>query len=124
MARVVQRLTAILGVLSLGLVLASGAGAATVTATAAERAAIIKAFGDPPTAGPCLIVALAASDHAYGEVRPRLTKACERWAFNGVNVLKRGTAGRWSVLFEGSSYHCPVARIPRSVQRDLGVCPA
>ena len=115
---------AFLGVLSLGLVLASVASAATVAPTAAERAAIIKAFGDPPAAGSCLIVALAASNHAYGEVRPRLTQTCARWAFNGTNVLKRGAGGRWSVLFEGSSYHCPVARIPRPVQRDLGVCPA
>src|SRR5579863_9924856 len=95
--RFVKRLMAFLGVLSLGLVLASAAGAATVAPTTAERAAIIKAFGDPPAAGSCLIVALAASNHAYGDVRPRLTQTCGRWAFNGTNVLKRAAGGRWSV---------------------------
>jgi hypothetical protein len=124
MARLVKRLMPILGALSLGLALASVATAATVAPTTAERAAIIKAFGDPSAAGSCLTVRLAASNHAYGEVRPRLTQTCQRWAFNGTNVLKRGSAGRWNVLFEGSSYHCPVARIPRQVQHDLGVCPA
>ncbi len=107
---------------SLCLVLASVASAATVAPTAARaQLAIIHAFGDLAAAGSCLIVRLAASEHAYGEVRPRLTQTCERWAFNGVNVLKRGTAGRWSVLFEGSSYRCPRPGIPRQVQHDLGV---
>jgi hypothetical protein len=46
-----------------------------------------------------------------------------RWAFNGTNVLVRSGDGKWKVLFEGSSYHCPLPRIPRHVQRDLGVCP-
>ncbi len=104
--------------------LASVAAGATVAATAAERSAVIRAFGDPAAAAPCLIVRLAASNHSYADVRFRMTSACQRWAFNGVNVLKRGAGGRWSVLFEGSSYHCPLARVPRSVQRDLGVCPA
>jgi hypothetical protein len=124
MARLVTRLVPMLGALSLGLALASVAGAATVAPTTAERAAIIEAFGDPPAAGSCLIVRLAASNHAYGEVAPRLKKSCLRWAFNGVNVLKRKSAGHWTVLFEGSSYHCPRPGIPRQVQHDLGVCPA
>jgi len=124
MARFLKRLMPILGALSLGLVLASVATAATVAPTTAERAAIIKAFGDPNSAGSCLIVRLAASNHAYGEVRFRMKRSCQRWAFNGTNVLKRGSAGQWSVLFEGSSYQCPLARIPRQVQHDLGVCPA
>ena len=124
MARLVKRFTGILGALALGLMLASVASAATVAPTTAERAAIIKAFGDPAAAGSCLTVRLAASNHAYGEVRPRLTQTCLRWAFNGVNVLKRGSTGHWSVLFEGSSYRCPRPGIPRQVQHDLSVCPA
>ena len=123
MRRSVKWLTALLGTLSLVLVLASVAAGATVAATAGERNAIIRAFGDPAAAGPCLVVRLAASNHSYADVRFRMTTACQRWGFNGTNVLKRGAAGHWSVLFEGSSYHCPVPRIPRQVQRDLGVCP-
>lgn len=103
--------------------LVAAAAAAMLAPTPSERAAIIRAFGDPPSAGPCLVVRLAQSDRSYGEVQPRLTANCARWAFNGVNVLKRERAGRWKVLFKGSSYHCPVPHIPRAVQKDLGVCP-
>jgi len=114
----------ILGVVSLVLALASIAAGATVAPTPTERSEMIRAFGDPPAAGPCLIVRLAASNRTYGDVGFRPTKTCQRWAFNGVNVLERGHAGKWIVLFEGSSYRCPLSRIPRKVQRDLGVCPA
>jgi hypothetical protein len=124
MQRLLKRLTPLLGALALLLVLTSVAAGATVAATTVERSAIIRAFGDPAAAGSCLIVRLAASNHSYADVRFRMTPACQRWGFNGTNVLKRGAAGRWTVLFEGSSYHCPVPRIPRQVQHDLGVCPA
>jgi len=94
----------------------------TVAPTRAQRAAIIKAFGDPPAAAPCLIVGLAASNHNWARLRPRHKSACHRWAFNGVNAIKRTHDNHWKVVFEGSAYGCPVSRIPRSVQRDLGIC--
>jgi len=94
-----------------------------VAATPAQRAAIVKAFGDPPKAEPCLIVRLAASNRNYGTVRPRIIKRCRRWQFNGVNVIKRVRDGHWRVVFEGSAFACPVRRILHQVQRDLGVCP-
>jgi hypothetical protein len=111
------------GVFTLMLVLASAAVGATVVPAPSERLAIIRGFGDPASASSCLVVRLAKSDRLYGEVRPRLSARCAHWAFNGVNVLERQSDGRWKVLFEGSSYHCPVARIPAGVQKDLGVCP-
>lgn len=120
----VKKMLAVLAAIWLALVLASVAAGATVAPTSVERSAIIQVFGDPPAAGPCLTVRLAASNHDYAEVRFRATHTCERWAFDGVNVLKRGNAGRWSVLFEGSSYRCPLPRIPRQVQHDLSVCRA
>ncbi len=119
-----RRLLPVVGALAVVLAFASGAAGATVAPSAGERSAIIRAFGDPAAAAPCLIVRLAASDRGYGDVRARATQHCLRWAFDGTNVLKRGRAGRWTVQFEGSSYHCPLPRIPRAVQRDLGVCPA
>ncbi|HEY1778630.1 MAG TPA: hypothetical protein VGG41_20915 [Solirubrobacteraceae bacterium] len=117
-----RRSAVVAALATLGL-FASLAQAATRAPSASERSAIIHAFGDPPAASPCLIVRLAASDPDYGDVRFRMTKACVRWGFNGTNVIERGSAGRWSVKFEGSSYRCPVPAIPRSVQHDLGVCP-
>jgi hypothetical protein len=103
--------------------LGSTASPRTVAPTSAQRAAIVKAFGDPGTAAPCLIVRLAASNHDYATVRFHSAKGCLRWAFDGKNVLKRGEHNHWSVAFEGSAYRCPLARIPRQVQRQLGVCP-
>jgi hypothetical protein len=95
---------------------------ATVAPTPVQRAAIIKAFGDPTAASTCLVVRLAASNHNYADVRFRTVKSCQKWAFNGVNALKRIKDNRWKVAFEGSAYRCPVAHIPRHVQRDLGIC--
>ena len=103
--------------------IAAGHGAKTIAPTKAQRAGILKAFGDPPAASPCLIVRIAASKHNYGTVRFSTTKKCLKWAADGVNILKHVNTNRWRILFEGSSYKCPLARIPRSVQPDLGVCP-
>lgn len=117
-----MRLRILLALLAL-LAVPALAGAATVAPTAAQSAAIIRGFGDPPAAASCLKVRLAASDTSYAEVRPRIASRCDRWAFDGVNVLARQPNGRWKVLFEGSSYRCFVPKIPHQVQRDLGVCP-
>jgi hypothetical protein len=95
---------------------------ATVAPTPAQKAAIIQAFGDPKSASSCLTVRLAASDHNYASVRPQRVKSCRRWAFDGVNALKRVRGNHWKVVFEASDYRCPVAHIPRQAQRDLGIC--
>ena len=96
----------------------------TVAPTKAERHAMLTAFGEPKKAWPCMFTGLAASNHNYGTVRVHATTSCQRsWGFDGVNVLKRGQNNHWKVVFEGSSYQCPVPRIPQGVQRDLGVCP-
>jgi hypothetical protein len=113
--------------LTLTVAVASGALASrpalrTVAPTPSQRAAILKAFGAPGAPTKCLVVGLAASDHAYATVRFRPVKACTRWGFNGVNVLHQQRNGRWKVRFEASSYSCPRPRIPRQVQRDLGIC--
>jgi hypothetical protein len=104
------------------LVLPAIALGATVSPTPAQKAAVVKAFGDPSSAGSCLRVRLAASNHNYATVRPRAVTSCQKWAFNGVNALKRVRDNHWKVVFEGSAYRCPVAHIPRQVQRDLGIC--
>ena len=95
----------------------------TVAPTPAQRAAILKAFGDPGAPARCLSVGLAASNHTYATVRFHPRRGCARWGFNGVNVLQRTHSGVWKVRFEASSYSCPRPRIPRQVQRDLGICP-
>ena len=103
--------------------IALGATGKTVSPTPAQRAAILKAFGSRSKAqSACLIVLLAASNHNYGTVRFRHIRACNRWAFNGVNVFKRTTDNHWKEVFAGSSYRCPRPNIPRQVQRDLAIC--
>jgi hypothetical protein len=95
----------------------------TAAPTAKQRAAILRAFGVPTAGWRCLRVRLAASNHSYATVRFIGSKDCVRWAFNGSNVIKRKRDNHWAVLFEGSAFACPLSRIPRQVQRDLGVCP-
>jgi hypothetical protein len=104
------------------IVLPAIAVAATVSPTPVQKAAIVKAFGDPKSAISCLTVRLAASNHNYATVRFRTGRSCRKWAFNGVNALKRAKGRHWKIAFEGSAYRCPVAHIPRQVQRDLGIC--
>ncbi|MGO9901121.1 MAG: hypothetical protein ACLP0J_15830 [Solirubrobacteraceae bacterium] len=101
------------------------AGSGTVAPSAAQRSAprSSRPFGDPPAASRCLTVRLAASNRSYATVRSPRQSNCQQWAFNGVNVIHRSAQGRWRIAFEGSSSRCPVAHIPASVQRDLGVCP-
>lgn len=70
-----------------------------------------------------MTVRLAASNRAYATVRPLGAKGCVRWAFNGMNVIRWWRGRQWRVLLEGSAFACPLSRIPRQVQRDLGVCP-
>lgn len=117
------RLTVLTVVVLATLAAVSAAQARTIAPTRTQRAGVLKAFGDPPAASRCLIVRLAASDHRYATVRFDRSRRCERWAADGVSVIRRGGHGRWRVAFEGSSYACPVRGIPRTVQRDLGVCP-
>jgi hypothetical protein len=101
---------------------AVGSTTGTVAPTSTQRSAILKAFGEPRAGWRCMSVRLAASDRNYASVRPLRPTSCLRWEFNRLNVLKRTSDNRWKVLFEGSAYACPLARIPRQVQRDLGVC--
>jgi hypothetical protein len=95
----------------------------TVGPTSAQRAGVLAALGDPPAAAPCLDVRIAASNAAYGTVLFSSRRSCERWITNGVSVYRRVNGNHWRVVFAASSYRCPVPRLPRSVQRDLGVCP-
>ena len=96
----------------------------TVPPTGAQRAAILKAFGSRSKAqSNCMIVLLAASNHRYGTVRPHLNRACRKYAFNGVNVFKNTSDNHWKRVFAASDYKCPLAHIPRQVQRDLTICP-
>lgn len=118
-----RRLTLAFIALALAVPALALAAGKTVPPTAAQRAAILKAFGSRSRAeSNCMIVVLAASNHKYGRVKPRFTAACTKYEFNGVNVFKNTWDKHWKLLFAGSSYACPRPNIPRQVQRDLGIC--
>jgi len=87
----ITRFTPIAAVLAA--VLAAAAAAATVAPGHAERSAIIRAFGDPAAAAPCLIVRLAASDPDYADVRFRMTQACARWGSTAPTCSSAGVPG-------------------------------
>jgi hypothetical protein len=89
----------------------------------AQRAGVLRATGEPRSADPCLDVQIAASNQNYATVLISSSKGCEKWQANGVTVYQRGSQGRWRLAFVASAYRCPIANIPRAVQRDLGVCP-
>ena len=76
--------------------LGSQAAPATVAPTPAEGAAIVKAFGDPIGAAPCLIVRLAAANNDYATVRFRARIA----VYGGRSMVRTSsfaanTAGAW-----------------------------
>jgi hypothetical protein len=98
------------------------AAAATVPASPHVAAAVVKGFGDPPAAVHCLEVLVSASNPDYAAVTFD-PKRCNRFTFNGVNVLHRAAVGDWRVVFEASEYRCPIPQIPKAVQRDLHICP-
>jgi hypothetical protein len=60
----------------------------------------------------------------WAAVRWRLRKpSCERWAADGVAVMKRRGGNRWKFVTAGSDFECrPLWRkVPRRVARDLGI---
>lgn len=95
----------------------------TVAPTRAQRAGILTAFGAPKAERPCVAVLIAAANANYGTIRFSAASPCRRWLANGVTVFHRVSGRRWTVVFAGSAYRCPVAHLPRAVQHDLGVCP-
>lgn len=95
----------------------------TIAPTSRERAAMLRAAGEPALADTCLIVRMAASDPNYGTITARSSTDCARWRSNGVSVYERAQHERWRLVFAGSAYKCPILDVPRSVQRDLDVCP-
>jgi hypothetical protein len=97
----------------------------TVAAKGAERTAILKGWAGTTVSraqAACLTARVAVSNHNYATVRFDTAKSCQKYAFDGVNVLKQGTHDRWKVLFEGSSFSCPLPKIPKSVQHNFGIC--
>jgi hypothetical protein len=90
-------------------------GLAARSPTRQEADAIARVFGKVPAG--CLTIRV--STYALTEFESRPPKSCDRYAFNGVSLLKRHDE-RWKVLFEASCcYRCPQVPAPAAVKRDL-----
>ena len=84
--------------------------------TKRERAAIAKAFCVPKR---CLRIRVSTVNERWSRETIRNEKqSCSRWAADGVAVFKKRN-GRWRFVTAGSSFDCPVPKVPRRVARDL-----
>jgi hypothetical protein len=83
-----------------------------------ERAGIARAVGVPKR---CLRIRVSTVDRRWSGVRIRLAKrSCQRWAADGIAIFKR-RGDRWRFVTAGSSFDCPVPKVPRRVARDLQI---
>jgi hypothetical protein len=101
-------------------------GAASAVAsrkpTATEKAAIAQAMQVPRR---CVKVRVATvrKGWAWLHLRAPLPHSCDRYAADGIVLLKR-TDDVWRQKFAGSSWSCPIKGVPDAVRKDLKVdCP-
>jgi hypothetical protein len=90
--------------------------------SATERAAIAQAMQVPRR---CVKIRVATVRKGWArlDLRVPLPKSCQRYAADGVVVLKR-TDDVWRQRFAGSSWSCPIKGVPEAVRKDLKIgCP-
>jgi hypothetical protein len=113
-------------IIAVGLLVPAGAGASRGasggTRTAIERAAMGSGYGRIPQR--CLRVEVttrASGDWATVAFNAANYRSCERWGFDGVNIVHRAH-GRWHLVGSGSAMiPCGRLRIPAAVRQDLGL---
>jgi hypothetical protein len=114
-------------VLLAAIVLAPAAALAHRPATKSERAAVLAAVvlqrEETRAQAHCLKVTVSTVNSSYAVVAwpKRLSRACRRIEANGV-VIEHLRHGSWRFVTAGSSFRCPLRRLPRRVARDLRVC--
>ncbi len=69
----------------------------------------------------CLKIRVSSVNDAYAGIwRRNLKKGCEKYQADGVAVYKKGHHG-WKFVTAGSSFECPVPKVPRAVAKDLKI---
>lgn len=89
---------------------------------ATERAALAQAMQTPRR---CLRIRVATVRPGWASVRFRMppSDSCMRYAADGVSVWRRRD-DVWRHRFAGSSWSCPIPKIPEDVRKDLKLgCP-
>jgi hypothetical protein len=108
-------------------VLAPAAALAHVRADRTQREAILVAVVRQHqlsrAQARCQVVTISTPDRRYASLTwpRRLSSSCRRVAANGV-IVEHWTRRGWQFVTVGSSFRCPVRRIPAQVSRDLGIC--
>jgi hypothetical protein len=90
--------------------------------TATERAALAQAMEVPRR---CLRIRVATVRSGWASVkfRSRLPDSCLEYAADGVSVWRKRD-DVWRQRFVGSSWSCPIPRVPEDVRKDLRLgCP-
>jgi hypothetical protein len=115
-----------LSLLTLIAVIAGAVGPAAAVAdrkpTATEKAAIAQRMKTPRR---CLKIRVATvrKGWASATLRAPLKRSCQPYAADGVAVLRRRD-DVWRMRFAGSSWSCPIPRVPEEVRMDLRLgCP-
>ena len=101
--------------------LAPSAAVASRKPTATERAALAQAMEAPAR---CLAIRVATVRRGWASAKFRRFKGkCAKYASDGVTVWRRRD-GVWRHGFAGSSWSCPIAKVPEVVRSDLNLpCP-
>lgn len=107
---------------------------ASKPATQAQKAALVRAFGDSKAPARCITARISTANPAFAEVYftglwgagQRMPRGCESYAGNGVTIL-RHHAGRWHAVTAGSSFAtstggCLVPHVPKPVVEDFRLC--
>jgi hypothetical protein len=90
--------------------------------TATERAALAQALTAPRR---CLEIRVSTVRRGWASVsfRSPVRDSCLRYVADGVSVHRRRD-DIWREVFVGSSWSCPIPRVPEDVRRDLRLpCP-
>jgi hypothetical protein len=88
-------------------------------ARAAGEAGIASAYGYPLR---CLSITRSADYPQYARADFDRLRACGRYDWTAVAILRQDH-GTWQTVVRASNYICPLAGLPRPVQRALLVCP-
>jgi hypothetical protein len=75
----------------------------------------------------CLIIRVSTKSRSWtwAGVRFRLTdSSCNKWNADGIGVFKRRRTrphGSWRFVTAGSSFDCPVPKVPSRIAKDLKI---
>jgi hypothetical protein len=102
--------------------LAVSPATASRTPKATEKAALAQAMKTPRR---CLKIRVATVRRGWASVRLHspLPDSCMKYAADGVSVMRRRD-DVWRQRFAGSSWSCPIPRVPEDIRKDLKLgCP-